>query len=69
MTQLPLDLPPTFDELCGKTQCAMPGCDAMVAQCDKVIGCIRIGATTHQEHFCSFECRDAWRDYMRPGGL
>jgi len=67
MTQLPIDLPPSDDELFGRTKCGLDGCTTMVKQSQAIVGCIHVGTVTHQDHFCSFECRNTWRDYMRPG--
>jgi len=67
MRQLPIDLPPSDDELFGRTKCGLDGCTTMVKQSQAIIGCIQVGTVTHQDHFCSFECRNTWRDYMRPG--
>lgn len=60
--QLPMDLPPSEDELLGwipKTSCAQ--CDVLVDQRKAIIGCIRTAGATIQEHFCSTECRNSWR--------
>ena len=67
MTKLPIDLPPTEQDLLGWTVCGCAGCNNQTKRNDLVLGCIKVGATTHQEHFCSNECRDTWRDYMTPG--
>ena len=59
--QLPIDLPPTEDELKGKTTCGKVGCEKMFFLKDAIIGCIAIGTRTEQEHFCSRACREVWR--------
>ena len=66
MTQLPIDLPPSDDELFGRIKCGLDGCTTMVKQSQAITGCIQVGTVTHQDHFCSFACRDIWRDTMRP---
>ena len=59
--------PISDDEVAGLTSCGCAGCDVKIRQSNAINGCINIGASTRQEHFCSFECRNTWRDYMRPG--
>ena len=60
--QLPIDLPPSDDELIGQTTCGHTTCTTMLPISRAILGCMRIGASTVQEHFCSFDCRDAWRE-------
>jgi len=69
MKKLPIDLPLSDDDLSGRTTCGSSGCTAMVKQSQSVIGCIQVGTITHQGYFCSFDCRNTWRDTMRPGVL
>jgi hypothetical protein len=66
-TTLPIDLPPSDEDIQGLQQCDCAGCTQMVMPNMMVGGCIQVGSTTHQGRFCSFDCRNQWRDYMRPG--
>lgn len=58
-TQLPIDLPPSEDDLFGRTTCAE--CNVTLPRRKAIVGCMFNGAVTLQEHFCSFDCRDEWR--------
>jgi len=66
-TTLPLDLPPTEAELLGHTTCGYVRCPttSTFPQREAIIGCIRVHHVTHQEHFCSFACRDKWLKQMQ----
>lgn len=62
MQQLPIDLPPSDDELLGKTTCGYDGCTKMFNLSDAIIGVMHYRGEVHEEHFCSNRCRDKWRD-------
>lgn len=67
-TTLPLNLPPTEAELFGHTTCGYVRCSnsgTTFPQREAIIGCIRVHTVTHQEHFCSFTCRDKWLKQMQ----
>ena len=64
MTQLPIDLPPSDDELFGNTTCGWSGCNNTVKQSEAIPACVDNGHSTIQEHFCSNRCRDKWRDEL-----
>jgi hypothetical protein len=54
--------------LLGYTTCGYDGCSrGMFPKKYAVTGCIQVGETTHQEHFCSNICRDKWRDQLYRG--
>lgn len=64
--QLVIDLPPTDQDLFGHTTCGYDGCNKMIPQSKAITGCLQVGRTTKQDHFCSSKCRDKWRDqYFR----
>ena len=69
MKKLPIDLPLSDDDLAGRINCSTDGCTAMIQRSQAIVGCIQVGIVTHQGHFCSFDCRNTWRDTMRPGVL
>jgi len=69
MKKLPIDLPLSDDDLAGRINCSTDGCTAMIQRSQAIVGCIQVGTVTHQGHFCSFDCRNTWRDTMRPGVL
>ena len=62
--QLPLDLPPSDNDLLGHTTCGWSGCNKMIKQSQAVVACAAIAASTVQEHFCSNRCSDKWRDEL-----
>jgi len=57
---LPLDLPPSDEELMGQVACHQ--CSKQALRSRAVIGCINLGNGTIQEHFCSMSCRDKWKE-------
>lgn len=60
---IPIDLPPTEADLFGHTTCGYDGCTGGTLPKSKAVtACLQIGQTTIQEHFCSNQCRDKWRD-------
>jgi hypothetical protein len=58
--QLPLDLPPSDDELLGRLNCSWNGCSNTVFRSQA------IPATDgHVDaRFCCIRCRDKWRDEL-----
>ena len=58
--QLPIDLPPSDDELLGRVACGWKGCQKHLIKSQAVT------ATTGEalEHFCDNRCRDKWRDEL-----
>lgn len=60
--QLPIDLPPSDDELLGMTTCGE--CNKTFPYSQRITGVIKRGSVTHEDHFCSNECRNKWRDSL-----
>jgi hypothetical protein len=60
MTQLPLDLPPTKDDLLGLTTCGW--CNTVFPYEKRIIGIIRMPGVTHEDHFCCLKCSEQWEE-------
>ena len=49
-----LQLPLNVHTTCGY-------CGHVMSQADAIVGIIKAGSITHEDTFCCFECRNAWR--------